>query len=149
MIYSTEDLSIYDVVILGAGRAGLNAAMLLGRLGDRVLLLDDAALPSCLQKSDLDLLQRYEVKLEACQVTKIDRHANGRFSVMSSARIWFGRKLLLACGRAEGAPMLDDRAHDPDALFVAGADGYLVAFAVHTQLERERSTMTPAFHLAG
>lgn len=104
-----DDLTIYDSIIVGDGPEALTTALMLGRSRDRVLLLDDV--PREAEPSDVsDELERrrgfeelrpYDVNVQACHVTRIDRHLPDLLAASSKNRVWFGRKILIATGEGE------------------------------------------------
>jgi thioredoxin reductase len=108
----------YDVIIVGAGPAGLSAALVLGRCRERVLVLDDGqprnkrsrsvhgfytrdgTPPETLRAEALQQLQPYDVQVESVHVAEV-RRCDDRFEVASDHHRWIGRKLLLATGLYE------------------------------------------------
>ncbi len=85
---------MYDVIVVGARCAGSPTAMLLGRLGYRVLLLDRATFPSdaprChfIQPPGVARLQRWglldTIRASNCPAIPVVRFAVGPFALVSS-----------------------------------------------------------------
>lgn len=112
-----------DVIIVGAGPAGLSAALVLGRCRRRVLLFDhgkprnagsralhgfltrDGIAPAELRRIGREQLERYaSVALIEAEVTDAAREADG-FSVRTrDGRVFGARKLLLAAGVVDELP---------------------------------------------
>lgn len=109
-----DDLTIYDSIIVGDSPEALNTALMLGRSHDRVLLLDDAqreAEPSDVtdeleRRRGFEELRPYDVNVQACHVTRIDRHLPDLLAASSRNRVWFGRKILIATGDELEMPCL-------------------------------------------
>ncbi len=116
----------YDVVVIGAGPAGLSAALILGRCRRRVLICDTGhprnaashALHGYLTRDGLppaeflalgrQELERYETvsfqHLEAVSAECVD----GRFKVtLADGTIAWSRKLLIATGVVDNLPQID------------------------------------------
>lgn len=113
-----------DVIIVGAGPAGLSAALVLGRACRQVLLFDDGqprnyaarALhgfltrdgigPLELRRIGLDDLRRYDtVRAEEAEVTHAERQPDGAFRVsLGDGRQFVARRLLLATGVMDQLP---------------------------------------------
>ena len=119
--------SSYDVVIVGAGPAGLSAALILGRCRRSVLLCDSGkprnaasrALHGYLTRDGIDPhdfrsigrteLERYEtVELKEIAVTDARCDERGRFTVtLGDGSAVCSRKLLVATGVCDNLPAID------------------------------------------
>src|SRR5512139_1088407 len=120
------DEADWDVVVVGGGPAGLNAALVLGRCRRRVLVVDagrprnrwshgvhnfltrDGTPPGELRRLAVEELARYStVQRVHGLVTEVTRDA-GRFLVRSQeGGAWRCRKLLLATGVEDVLPEVD------------------------------------------
>lgn len=119
--------SSYDVIIVGAGPAGLSAALILGRCRRSVLLCDSGkprnaasrALHGYLTRDGIDPrdfrsigrgeLDRYEtVELKEIAVTDARCDERGRFTVtLGDGSAVCSRKLLVATGVCDNLPAID------------------------------------------
>ena len=118
--------TIYDVVIIGGGPAGLSGALVLGRCDRKVLVCDDArprnryshAMHGYLSRDGIPpaeflRLSREELKrypsltfLET-EVLDVDAHPRGFEVTLAGGRIVCGRKLLLATGLVDELPRIE------------------------------------------
>jgi thioredoxin reductase len=118
---------LWDVVIAGAGPAGLSAALVLGRACRKVLLCDtgtprswaskemhgfltrDCIAPEDFRRLAHEELGRYpSVVFRAIEVTHARRDAAGHFSVTLGRRLRVrSRKLLIATGLFDHLPAID------------------------------------------
>jgi thioredoxin reductase len=115
----------FDVVIAGAGPAGLSAALILGRCCRSVLLCDrgtprswaskamhgfisrDGMPPREFAAQALQELRRYStVQFLQIEITAVQRTGRG-FQVTAGDRIVHGRKLLIATGVQDELPAID------------------------------------------
>ncbi len=113
-----------DVIIVGAGPAGLSAALVLGRACRQVLVFDagrprnyatqalhgfltrDGIEPFELRRLGLEELRKYDtVRVEDAEVADARRLEDGTFSVqLEDGREFLCRRLLLATGVADNLP---------------------------------------------
>jgi thioredoxin reductase len=118
--------ALWDVVIAGAGPAGLSAALVLGRARRTVLLCDtgtprswaskemhgfltrDSIAPEEFRRLAHEELGRYpNVVFRMAEVTRAMRGKDGRFSVtLGKRRVVHSRKLLIATGVFDHLPTL-------------------------------------------
>jgi thioredoxin reductase len=117
----------YDVVVVGAGPAGLSAALILGRCRRAVLLCDTGkprnaaslALHGYLTRDGMPPneflahgrreLEKYEtVRLVPVGAAAAECEAGGRFKVtLDDGAVVFSRKLLIATGVVDNLPRID------------------------------------------
>lgn len=113
----------FDVVIVGAGPAGLSAALVLGRCTRKVLVCDrdtprswaskamhgflsrDGISPRQFRRKAIDELKRYKsVQLWRGEIADASRHGRGGFDVRVGRRTVHCRKMLLATGVMDQLP---------------------------------------------
>jgi thioredoxin reductase len=118
---------MYDVIIVGAGPAGLSAALILGRCRRSVLMCDtgkprnaashamhgyltrDGIPPGEFLAIGRKELERYDtVELRHIRVESAQCRENGRFEVtLADGQCVVSRKLLIATGVVDNVPQLD------------------------------------------
>ncbi|WP_242921967.1 NAD(P)/FAD-dependent oxidoreductase [Pontibacter liquoris] len=116
---------MYDVIIIGGGPAGLNAAMLLGRSRRKVVVFDggkprnrwaesmngflsrDGINPREFIQLAREELIRYAVEIKPIEVASAT-YSKGQFVVNDAeGTVYHSRKLLLATGLKDNLPQLD------------------------------------------
>ena len=125
--FDTTSDSLYDVIIVGAGPAGLSAALILGRCRRSVLICDSGrprnaashALHGYLTRDGIDPnefrtigrreLDRYDtVQLKDITATDAACEEGGRFRVtLADGSLVRSRKLLVATGVCDNLPEID------------------------------------------
>lgn len=122
-------MNLYDVIIVGGGPAGLNAAVVLGRCRRKVLLFDhgsqrnryshgmhnyltrDGVLPSEFLEISHKEIKKYKVKTLHIEVKHAKKAAQGFFEVRDCNRkIYHSKKLILATGLADILPEIEGAA---------------------------------------
>lgn len=138
----------YDVIIVGAGPAGLSAALLLGRCRRRVLVCDageprnaaaravhgfftrDGTSPAALRQVGREQLRQYtSVELRNVGVVDAQRAGTGFSVELSGGESVSGRKLLLATGVVDHLPPVEgiERLYGRSVFHCPYCDGWEVA----------------------
>lgn len=119
-------MDVQDVIIIGGGPAGLNAAVVLGRCQRKVLVFDTAqqrnrrshGMHNYLTRDDIlpiDFIslchaeiQKYGVQLQRRRITKARKNKEGIFVVEAAdGALFHAKKLLIATGLADNIPPIE------------------------------------------
>ena len=119
-------MDLQDVIIIGGGPAGLNAAVVLGRCRRKVLVFDtaqqrnrwshgmhnyltqDGILPTDFIKVCHEEIAKYGVQLQIKEIVKARKNEKGIFVVLSeNNETFYARKLLISTGLADKVPDIE------------------------------------------
>ncbi|MDP4194616.1 MAG: NAD(P)/FAD-dependent oxidoreductase [Bacteroidota bacterium] len=116
---------MYDVIIIGGGPAGLNAALFLGRCRRKVLVLDSGkprnfrtkAMHGYLSRDGIkpleflnigaEELKKYDVKKMQTEVNRIDKTETGFEITNNEGEKFYSKKLLIATGIKDNIPEIE------------------------------------------
>ncbi|HEY2721209.1 MAG TPA: NAD(P)/FAD-dependent oxidoreductase [Chitinophagaceae bacterium] len=120
-------MPVHDVIIVGGGPAGLNAAIVLGRCRRKVLLFDtgkqrnrysdgmrnyltrDNIPPADFLKIAYLEIKKYGVRSKSAEIVHAEKLQNSLFVVKDKKEInYYSRKLLIATGLRDNIPPLKD-----------------------------------------
>jgi thioredoxin reductase len=119
-------MKLYDVIIIGGGPAGLNAAVVLGRCGRTVLLFDtgeqrnrfsnglhnyltrDNILPTDFLKLAYTEIKKYGVFAKHAEIIQVEKLKTGIFLAKDKKGLnYYSKKLLIATGLRDILPPID------------------------------------------
>lgn len=122
----SKEMELLDVIIVGGGPAGLNAAVVLGRCHRRVLVFDteqyrnryshgmhnyltrDDILPGDFIKIARQEIQKYGIQLFNKKVVKGQKNKDGNFEVRDvDGGVHYAKKLLIATGLTDNLPEVE------------------------------------------